>query len=176
MCIAGSDVHAWVCSNTNSNTLLSRCQCLCGRVFVQSSYTTLTKERGGGGGGRMFPWKCCELHDALNLFGCSCQANEVSEWGRPGGGRGQPKASAACQAALLWDCSPGPDWDSGHGTAPWRGLAHSVPICHTSKHCMAKAGLHCCMSGPLVHVESMHIGTSCETHTHTLFVFGENLF
>lgn len=52
MCIAGSDVHAWVCSNTNSNTLLSRCQCLCGRVFVQSSYTTLTKERGGGGGER----------------------------------------------------------------------------------------------------------------------------
>lgn len=51
MCIAGSDVHAWVCSNTNSNTLLSRCQCLCGRVFVQSSYTTLTKEREGGGGG-----------------------------------------------------------------------------------------------------------------------------
>lgn len=31
------------------------------------------------GGSKNIPMERCELHDALNLFGCCCQANEVSE-------------------------------------------------------------------------------------------------
>lgn len=127
-----------VCSNTRSDTLLSRCQCLHVGVFVYSTYTNVTKGKGGGlfFFFLTFPWKCCELYDALNLFSRSCQANEVSEWGRPGGGRGQPRASSACQAAVLWGCNPQPDCSSGHSTAPWQCLAHTAPICHT------KADLH----------------------------------
>lgn len=33
----------------------------------------------GGSNIKMFPWKSCKLYGALNLFGCCCQANEVSE-------------------------------------------------------------------------------------------------
>lgn len=54
------------------------------------------------------PMEWCELCGALNLFGCCCQANEVREWGQPGGGRGQPRASTACQAAVLQGSCPGP--------------------------------------------------------------------
>lgn len=133
-------------------------------VFVYSAYTNVTKGKRGDFFFFTFPWKCCELYDALNLFGRSCQANEVSEWGRPGGSRGQPRASYACQAAVLWGCNPQPDCNSGHGTALWQCLAHTAPICHT------KADLHSCMCGPLVHVKSMYIGTYCiHAHTHTLF-------
>lgn len=123
----------------------------------------------------MFPWKCCELYGALNLFGRSCQANEVSEWGRPGGGRGQPRASAACQAAVLRGPSPRARLQLRCGAAPPRQRPGTLRahLPYMNANCLAKERLHSCMCGPLVHVKSMYIGTrrgsrkARGTHAHT---------
>lgn len=76
-------------------------------VFVYNTQTIMTI-KSGVGAVKKIPMERCELCGALNLFGCCCQANEVREWGQPGGGRGQPRASTACQAAVLQGSCPGP--------------------------------------------------------------------
>lgn len=123
----------------------------------------------------MFPWKCCELYGALNLFGCCCQVNEVSEWGQPGGGRGQPRASAACQAAVLLCSRPGPAAALvRHSPLAWHGTQHTH-LPHTNTHSLAKAYFttvcvghlsisQVCMLAHTVDLEDLTVA-----HTHILF-------
>lgn len=125
---AAKRVHACIYASFDWQTLTSSSVefsvymwvCVCVQHMHQHD-----KNKRGGSNIKMFPWKSCKLCGALNLFGCCCQANEVSEWGQPGGGRGQPRARAACQAAVLRGCRPGPTAALvRHSPLAWPGTQH----------------------------------------------------
>lgn len=139
------------------------------KLEKQSQEVKKEKRKRVVGGIKTFPWKCWERRGARNLFACCCQANEVSEWGQPGGGRGQPRASAVCQAAVEPHLPPTPTPTTPRLLARgrWGRLAGWLQLCyHTSCPTSPPFALPTGMTWHTLHLSA----TDEHIHTHTLIV------